>query len=58
MLTFVLEMGRRVNEQLKKFGGMEFYDVIFSFIDNDSFEETFVSVPEQGGGKQIHDSRC
>ena len=51
VLTFALEMRRRVKEQLKKIGGMEFYDVNFSFVDNDSFEETFVSVPEQGGGK-------
>ena len=58
VLTFALEMRRRVKEQLKKIGGMEFYDVNFSFIDNDSFEETFVSVPEQGGGKLIPDGMC
>jgi ATP-dependent Lon protease len=46
-------MRRRVKEQLKKLGGMEFYDVNFSYIDKDSFEETYVSVPEQGGGKLI-----
>jgi len=48
-----LELRRRVKEQLKKIGGMEFYDVNFSYFDNDSFEEHFVSVPEQGGGKLI-----
>jgi len=48
-----LEMRRRVKEQLKKIGGMEFYDVNFSYIDNDTFEEHYVSVPEQGGGKLI-----
>ena len=48
-----LEMRRRVKEQLKKIGGMEFYDVNFSYIDNDSFDENYVSVPEQGGGKLI-----
>ncbi len=48
-----LEMRRRVKEQLKKIGGMEFYDVNFSYIDNDTFEENYVSVPEQGGGKLI-----
>ena len=58
VLTFALEMRRRVKEQLKKIGGMEFYDVNFSFVDNDSFEETFVSVPEQGGGKLIPDGMC
>ena len=46
-------MRRRVKEQLKKLGGMEFYDVNFSYIDNDTFEEHYVSVPEQGGGKLI-----
>lgn len=53
ILTFALEMRRRVKEQLKKIGGIEFYDVNFSYIDNESFEERYVSVPEQGGGKII-----
>ena len=55
ILEISLEMRRRVKEQLKKIGGMEFYDVNFSYIDVDdnSFEEHFVSVPEQGGGKLI-----
>ena len=48
-----LELRRRVKEQLKKIGGMEFYDVNFSYIDNESFEEHYISVPEQGGGKLI-----
>lgn len=48
-----LELRRRVKEQLKKIGGMEFYDVNFSYIDNDSFEEHYVGVPEQGAGKLI-----
>ena len=52
-LRISLEMRRRVKEQLKKLGGMEFYDVNFSYIDNDTFEEKYVSVPEQGGGKLI-----
>ena len=53
ILRFALEMRRRVKEQLKKIGGMEFYDVNFSYIDNDSFQEEYVPVPEQGGGKLI-----
>lgn len=48
-----LEMRRRVKEQLKKIGGMEFFDVNFSYIDNETFEEHYVSVPETGGGKLI-----
>ena len=58
VLQISLEMRRRVKEQLKKLGGMEFYDVNFSYIDLDSFEEKFVSVPEQGGGKLIPDGIC
>ena len=53
ILRFALEMRRRVKEQLKKIGGMEFYDVNFSYIDNETFNEEYVSVPEQGGGKLI-----
>ena len=58
VLQIALEMRRRVKEQLKKLGGMEFYDVNFSYIDLDTFEEKFVSVPEQGGGKLIPDGMC
>ena len=57
-LTMALEMRRRVKEQLKKLGGMEFYDVNFSYIDNKTFEEKFVSVPEQSGGKLIPEGMC
>ncbi len=53
VLAYALEGRRRVKEQLKKIGGMEFYDVHFSYLDNESFEEYFVSVPEQGSGKLI-----
>lgn len=53
ILRLALESRRRVKEQLKKIGGMEFYDVNFSYIDNESFSEAFVPVPEQGGGKLI-----
>lgn len=52
-LEYALELRRRVKEQLKKIGGMEFYDVHFSYIDRDSMEERFVSVPEQGGSSLI-----
>jgi ATP-dependent Lon protease len=52
-LEYALETRRRVKEQLKKIGGMEFFDVHFSYIDMETTEETFVSVPEQGGGKLI-----
>lgn len=56
-LEYALETRRRVKEQLKKIGGMEFYDVHFSYIDLEDQQERFVSVPEQGGGGLIPDGR-
>ncbi|WP_027093450.1 protease Lon-related BREX system protein BrxL [Cohnella thermotolerans] len=53
ILRYALEGRRRVKEQLKKIGGMEFYDVHFSYIDRETLNEEYVSVPEQGGGKLI-----
>ena len=58
ILRIALEMRRRVKEQLKKIGGMEFYDVNFSYIDNESFEEKFVSVPEQSSSTLIPNGIC
>jgi ATP-dependent Lon protease len=52
-LIYALEVRRRVKEQLKKIGGMEFFDVNFSYIDNETLEEFFVNVPEQGGSNLI-----
>lgn len=54
-LEYALEARRRVKEQLKKIGGMEFFDVHFSYIDQETMEERFISVPEQGGGSLIPD---
>ena len=54
-LEYALEVRRRVKEQLKKIGGMEFFDVHFSYIDVETMEEKFISVPEQGGGSLIPD---
>ncbi len=54
-LEYALETRRRVKEQLKKIGGMEFFDVHFSYIDLDTLQEKFISVPEQGGGTLIPD---
>ncbi|MEH6387437.1 MAG: protease Lon-related BREX system protein BrxL [Pseudomonas profundi] len=52
-LEYALQVRRRVKEQLKKIGGMEFYDVHFSYIDSETLEEHFVMVKEQGGGALI-----
>ena len=52
-LEYALETRRRIKEQLKRIGGMEFYDVHFSYIDLENREERFVGVEEQGGGSLI-----
>ena len=52
-LEYAMEMRRRVKEQLKKMGGLEYWDTSFSFVDRESDQETFVSVPEMGGGNLI-----
>ena len=54
-VEYALESRRRVKEQLKKIGGMEFFDVHFSFIDTETLEEKYITVPEQGGGTLIPD---
>ena len=52
-LVYALESRRRVKEQLKKIGGMEFFDVHFSYIDSESRKEEYISVPEQSSGGLI-----
>ena len=54
-LVYALRVRRRVKEQLKKIGGMEFFDVHFSYIDQETLEEHFVSVPEQTGSSLVSD---
>jgi ATP-dependent Lon protease len=56
-LEYALEARRRVKEQLKKIGGMEFYDVHFSYIDLEDGVERFVTVPEQSGGALVPEGR-
>ena len=52
-LEYALEARRRMKEQLKRIGGMEFYDVHFSYIDLETNEEKLVRVKEQGGDSLI-----
>lgn len=52
-LACAMEMRRRVKEQLKKMGGLEYWDTSFSFIDRESGQERFVATPEMGGGTVI-----
>ena len=52
-LTYAMEMRRRVKEQLKKMGGIEYWDTSFSYVDRKTGQETFVPVPEMGGGALI-----
>jgi len=52
-LEVAMEMRRRVKEQLKKIGGMEFWDTNFSYIDKESQEENYVPLPEERGSNLI-----
>src|SRR5258708_9425183 len=52
-LEYALEARRRVEEQLKKSGGMEFFDVHFSYIDTETMEGKIISVPEHSGVSRI-----
>ena len=53
ILEFPIEGRRRVKEQLKKMGSFEYYQTSFSYLDNDTGEERYVGVPEQGGQNLI-----
>jgi len=53
VLEYALTLRRRIKEQLKKIGGMEFYDVNFSYIDIELNEEVFVNVPESSSKSVI-----
>ena len=55
LLAIALEGRRRVKEQLKKMGSFEYHQTSFSFLDNETREERFVGVPEQGGRDMIID---
>jgi len=52
-LAYAMEGRRRVKEQLKKMGGLEYWDTTFSYIDLQSGQETFVPVAEMGSGSII-----
>ena len=58
ILKYAIEGRRRVKEQLKKIGGMEFYDVQLSYVKLADMEEVFVPVLEQGGGQLIPEGVC
>jgi ATP-dependent Lon protease len=53
LLELALEGRRRVKEQLKKMGSFEYHQTSFSYIDNETRDERFVGVPEQGGTESI-----
>ncbi|MEI6068702.1 MAG: protease Lon-related BREX system protein BrxL [Methylococcaceae bacterium] len=55
-LVIALEMRRRVKEQLKRIGGMEFWDTHFSYIDKETQEEFFVGLPEEKGSHIIENT--
>lgn len=56
-LEFALEMRRRVKEQLKKLAGLEYWDTSFSYLERESGQERYVTVPESGGGTLILEGR-
>jgi ATP-dependent Lon protease len=49
LLELAIEGRRRVKEQLKKMGSFEYYQTSFSYTLQETGEEHFVGVPEQGG---------
>lgn len=49
VVELAIEGRRRVKEQLKKMGSFEYYQTSFSYIDNETREEVYVGVPEEGG---------
>jgi len=53
IVELAVEGRRRVKEQLKKLGSFEYHQTSFSYIDNETREERFVGVPEQGGRDMI-----
>jgi ATP-dependent Lon protease len=53
ILELALEGRRRVKEQLKKMGAFEYYQTSFSYTEQETGEEHFVGVPEQGGRNLI-----
>jgi len=55
-LTLAIELRRRVKEQLKRMGGIEYSKVNFSYIDKETGEESFVSCKELGSTQIIPDA--
>jgi len=55
-LEIAIEMRRRVKEQLKRIGGMEFWDTNFSYIDLGTQEEKYVLLPEERGSSLIENT--
>ena len=55
-LELAIEMRRRVKEQLKRIGGMEFWDTNFSYIDKDTQEEHYIGLPEEKGSHLIENT--
>lgn len=56
-LEYAMEMRRRVKEQLKKMGGLEYWNTSFSFFDKEDGQESFVNLPESGGGTIIAEGK-
>lgn len=55
-LEIAIEMRRRVKEQLKRIGGMEFWDTNFSYIDKETQDEHYIGLPEEKGSHLIENT--
>ncbi len=55
-LRFAIELRRRVKEQLRRMGGVEYARVNLSYIDKEMRQESFVSCKELGSTQIIPDS--
>ncbi|MEI6309422.1 MAG: protease Lon-related BREX system protein BrxL [bacterium] len=53
LVAIAMEGRRRIKEQLRKMNPSEFYQTSFSYISQDSREEHYVGVPEEGGRNLI-----
>ncbi|MBC7234006.1 MAG: protease Lon-related BREX system protein BrxL [Chloroflexi bacterium] len=47
-LQLALEFRRRVKEQLRRMGGVEYWNTSLSYLDKQTQQEHFVTLPEQG----------
>lgn len=57
LIEYAIEGRRRVKEQLKIMAGIEFADVNLGYIDEETDQETVISVPEQTSNSLVPDTK-